>query len=193
MSDSFEKWVSSKPRYCEPTWKDCEEAYLAGQSSAEQRVKELEAERDRLKDGWRTAFDCGIHHQETARLLNEQVKELRAKCAELERELEGQKKANRFLVVERDRACEQHHEVARKLFELERERAFQANAHRMAQDALLEQGAELAALKAQAGEPDPNCSCDEHGACAYCWSGKTMPRTPCTPAAERPNNKETIK
>lgn len=31
----------------------------------------------------------------------------------------------------------------------------------------------LAAINAKA-EPvvDPNCSCDEHGACAYCWNGK---------------------
>lgn len=45
---------------------------------------------------------------------------LKAKVADLEHEKDGMAKAYGFLVIERDRACEQHHEVARKLFELER-------------------------------------------------------------------------
>ena len=98
MSKSFEGWVSGTPRYCEPTWKDCEEAYLAGAASAEQRVKELNEV---------------VSH--SARWINDLEKQV----DDLEQELEGQKKANGFLVIERDRACEQHHEVARKLFEVE--------------------------------------------------------------------------
>ena len=103
MSDDFEMWwaLLSKVPYMDKK-EIAERAYLAGQSSAEQRVKELNEV---------------VSH--SARWINDLEKQV----DDLEQELEGQKKANGFLVIERDRACEQHHEVARKLYELKAQAA----------------------------------------------------------------------
>lgn len=34
---------------------------------------------------------------------------------------------------------------------------------------------------------DPNCRCDEHGACAYCWNGKKHDPAPAVPEKQEPD------
>ena len=35
-----------------------------------------------------------------------------------------------------------------------------------------------AAIEAMKYKPDPNCTCDPYGACAYCWNGKKHDTAP---------------
>ena len=77
---TFEKWWSDHKYHIGLTsMVDCKAAYLAGQASAEQRVKDLEIQRDE----WKHLV------KEVDKQLRTEIGALQAKCAELTRERDG--------------------------------------------------------------------------------------------------------
>ena len=94
MNTEFEKWLRQYRAAGFSREAEVQAAYLAGQASVEH---EWTLKYDKL-------FDEAVDWREASIINKGDIAYLRTKCAELEREC--------------DRACEQHREVARKLYEL---------------------------------------------------------------------------